>query len=139
MLSDHLLKNLPVKVTCTQRMYCINYPDRWKKKKKCPSSLNLENHAKLKFWYESSLKIRIFLQMEKSQQHRNSQTRKKGGDKERLSANKTITLYGWGKIPPQELFSPWMTRRKPKDSDKLCNVRFVHICLQFKDIATKLQ
>lgn len=77
--------------------------------------------------------------MEKSQQHRNSQTRKKGGDKERLSANKTITLYGWGKIPPQELFSPWMTRRKPKDSDKLCNVRFVHICLQFKDIATKLQ
>lgn len=65
--------------------------------------------------------------------------KKKGGDKERLSANKTITLYGWGKIPPQELFSPWMTRRKPKDSDKLCNVRFVHICLQFKDIATKLQ
>lgn len=37
-------------------MYCINYPNGWGKKreKKCPSSLNLENHAKLKFWYESS-------------------------------------------------------------------------------------
>lgn len=55
--------------------------------------------------------------MEKSQQHRNSQKRKKGGDKKRLSANKTITLCGWGKIPPQEMFSPWMTRREPKDSD----------------------
>lgn len=39
-------------------MYVLHQLSKWmggkKRKKKCPSSLNLENHAKLKFWYESS-------------------------------------------------------------------------------------
>lgn len=56
MLSDHLL-NFFFSKSNIYKMYVLHQLSKWmgkKREKKCPSSLNLENHAKLKFWYESS-------------------------------------------------------------------------------------